>query len=578
MANTSDAQKPAVRSAAELSGLGGWERSIRLWSGVILFAFVLTHFLNHALGLFGLATMEQVQLWRIALWRSWPGTVLLYGAAVIHVALALKRIVGRRTWRMPMREALQIALGLAIPFLLYEHAIGTRYVAEVAGVNDAYGVTLQHLWPSRSIHQPLLILVVWAHGFIGINYSIRLQPWYPRVREPMLIVAVIIPLLAIAGYLSAGREAVQLAHPDARWNNEQVQAYLVASRYAYFSLLIGAALLIATIAGLALMRRFGHRVMARYKGHGEIAIPRGSTLLEASRSNAIPHPSVCGGRARCSTCRVLILDGHETLPPPTGAEAVLLERISAPPRVRLACQIRPTKPLHVQILLPVTANSGYVSSQGWSEEAYETGAEVIATVLFIDLRAFTALTKTQFPYDLVALLNRFMSEVRQASDAHGGRATMYLTDGMMGIFGLNNERGNGSRDAIAAARDMKRAVDAMNRELQAAMPIPIRIGIGIHTGTIIMARVGDEAHGFRTVGMGETITIASQLEEATKRQLVDCLVSQETLRAAGQLGTSTDRREIQVPGRPEPIIAYGLQLTTEPGDGMATLETTPQPA
>ena len=73
-----------------------------------LFIFVLTHFLNHALGIFGVATMELVQLYRIAIWRSSIGTVLLYGAAIVHLVLVLKRIIGRRTWRMPMREALQI--------------------------------------------------------------------------------------------------------------------------------------------------------------------------------------------------------------------------------------------------------------------------------------------------------------------------------------------------------------------------------------------------------------------------------------------------------------------------------------
>ena len=147
MAKAPEAKSPPIRSQAELSGLSGWERSARLWSGLILFTFVLTHLLNHALGIFGIATMEYFQLWRVGLWRSMIGTALLYGAAIVHLVFVLKRIIGRRTWRMPMREALQIAFGLAIPFLLYEHALGTRYVAEFAGVNDAYGVTLQHLWP-----------------------------------------------------------------------------------------------------------------------------------------------------------------------------------------------------------------------------------------------------------------------------------------------------------------------------------------------------------------------------------------------------------------------------------------------
>lgn len=562
MVNATDTKQAPIRTKAELSGLSGWERSARLWSGSILFVFVLTHFLNHALGIFGVATMEYFQLYRIAIWRSTIGTVVLYGAAIVHLVFVLKRIIGRRTWRMPIREALQIALGLAIPFLLYQHAIGTRYMTEFAGVNDVYGVTLQHLWPSKAYSQIVLLLVVWMHGIIGINYSMRLQPWYPRVRETFLIISVIIPVVAIAGYVAAGREAVVLANPDVRWSEQQVGVYLDATRTAYHTILGITAALLATIGSLALLRRFGRRIPVRYVGHGGVALPRGSTLLETSRSNNIPHPSVCGGRARCSTCRVLVLEGSETLPPPGPAEKTLLERISAPAKVRLACQIRPTRPILVQILMPVTANS--YSQSDWTDEAYDTGAETVATVLFIDLRAFTELTKTQFPYDLVALLNRYMSEIQQATEAHGGKATMFLSDGMMAVFGLGGERGHGSRAAIAAARDMVRAIEAMNAELQAAMPIPLRIGIGIHTGPLVLGRIGDESRGYKISAFGETVTIASRLEEATKRQLTDCLVSQETIRAAGATNQTSSRHEILIPGRNEPVIAYGLAKQAAP--------------
>lgn len=562
MAKAPQTAPAPLRSQAELSGMSGWERSARLWSGLILFLFVLMHFLNHALGIFGITTMEYFQEWRVGLWRSTVGTVLLYGAAAVHVVLGLKRIIGRRTWRMPMREALQIGLGLAIPFLLYEHAIGTRYVSEFAGVNDAYAVTLQHLWPGRAYIQTALTMIVWMHGIIGINYSMRLQPWYPRVREPFIITAVVIPVLAVAGYIAAGREAVALAHPDALWSGEQAGVYTAAAQYTYNLLLAIAAVLAVTIGTLALMRRFGRRIPIRYVGHGGVALPRGSTLLETSRGNNIPHPSVCGGRARCSTCRVLVLEGGETLPTPGPAEKALLDRIAAPPNVRLACQIRPTEPVLVQILLPVTANA--YSQSDWADEAYDSGAEAVATVLFIDLRAFTALTKTQFPYDLVALLNRYMSEIQQAIEAHGGKASMYLSDGMMAVFGLGGERGNGSRASIAAARDMLRAIDAMNAELHAAMPIPLRAGIGIHTGPIILGRIGDEARGYKVTALGETVTIASRLEQATKSQLTDCLISQETLRAAGGMKQASSRHEIHIPGRRESVVAYGLERSTAP--------------
>src|SRR3954447_18617200 len=93
-----------------------WEREARLWAGIVLFVFVTMHLLNHALGVFGIAVMEAVQQPRIALWQSPPGTVALSGAFLVHIVLALKRTARRRFASMPPDEALQIVLGLLIPY------------------------------------------------------------------------------------------------------------------------------------------------------------------------------------------------------------------------------------------------------------------------------------------------------------------------------------------------------------------------------------------------------------------------------------------------------------------------------
>ncbi len=557
-------QPASAKAPINAGRLASIERTARLWSGLVLFTFVLTHFLNHAMGIFGIAVMEEVQVWRVGVWRSWPGTILLYGAASIHVVLALKRIVERRTWRMPLRDALQICLGLAIPFLLYQHAIGTRWVSEVANVQDVYGATLQHLWPNRGWMQTALTLVVWGHAMIGLEYYLRTKTWWPRWRQAFLLFAVIVPLAALAGYVAAGREAVVAAHPGARWTADQAAAFVTAERFAYNVLIAFGLALIIVLAARALMRRFGRRIAMNYVGHGKVMLPRGSTLLEASRTQGIPHPSLCGGRARCSTCRVLVLDGGDSLAPPNATEKSLLDRISAPPNVRLACQIQPTEPLKVQILMP--ASAGNLSVGQMPDDAYEAGAEITATVLFVDMRAFTVLSKTQFPYDLVALLNRFLSEIQQSVEAHGGQATMYLSDGLMAVFGLNGSSRHGSRSALRAARDMLRAIEVMNTEFQAALSMPLRIGIGIHTGPLIMARIGDDQRGFYNTALGETVTIASELEAATKRLLNDCLASQATLKAAGRGQNPGMRREINISGLSEPVVAYAISINADDAD------------
>ncbi len=565
-----DGDKTSESDGSRADRLVAWERAGRLWSGVILFIYALTHFLGHAVGIFGVDAMEALQPYQRLLWRTWPGTVLLYGSAALHILLVAKRIVSRRTWRMPVQEALQIVLGLAIPILLYEHVVGTRVVSSFADVDSRYAATLQFLYPENAIKQTILLLVVWVHGVIGLHYALRAKSWFPRWREFLLIVAVLIPVLSLAGFVSGAREALEFDIAEARWTDEQRAVFIEASRIINLALLAFAGLMVASVVGLAITRRLGQRIGIRYVGHGIVDLPKGSTLLEGSRNSAIPHPSLCGGRGRCSTCRVLVTDGAETLPAPNGVEAQMLKRIQAPPRVRLACQIRPQKPISVQVLLPVDVSEGNVD---WGEEAYKWGTEREATVLFVDLRAFTRLSQTQLPYDLIVMLNRFLSEMRQACEAHGGRVTNVVSDGLTAVFGLQNERRSGSSQAIGAARAMLKAVDALNTEWAAALTIPLRIGIGIHTGPVVMARVGDDDRGYTVSVLGETVTIAARLEQATKEALTDCLISQEAIKATGRPIMGASRRELSVFGREAPVYGYPLAAASDSKSKDATQET-----
>ena len=536
-----------------------WEREIRMWAGLVLFAFVTMHLLNHALGVLGVPAMEAAQGWRVWLWRTWPGTIALYGAAALHAGLALKRIAFRRACRMPLEEGVQIVLGLAIPILVLEHAIGTRYGSSALGTEDSYRTVLLVLYPGHVAWQTALVLVAWFHGVIGIHYIVRHKAWFARVREIGFAVAFAVPLLAIAGFVSAGREALALYAPAKTLRPDQITGLESAVQLSQ-QLLIGAAVvLLATMAGVAVTRRMKGLVPVHFVGHGEVALRPGSTLLEASRESCIPHPSLCGGRGRCSTCRVLVLSGHEKLPEPTPAERKVLTRISAPASVRLACQIRPQHPLSVQVLLPaITREAGL----DWEEETYKWGVDRKVAILFVDIRGFTTLARKQLPADTVLLVNRFLQEITQAVEAHDGRIGMYLSDGAMAIFGLGGQKGMGCRDAIAAGRAMLRVAGMLNAELGSALPMPFRIGIGIHCGSAVIARVGDEERGYTITALGETVSIASRLENATKEMLADMLVSDDALQASRVKLPGSTVREVPMRSHDEPIRAHAFSEPT----------------
>src|SRR5690349_20823425 len=154
---------------------GDFLQRSRLISGLVLFAFAGSHFLNHALGLMSLDVMHQMQVIRTAVTRSTGGTIVLAAALVTHISLGLYKLAARRTLRMPLWEALQILIALVIPLLLFPHIVNTRIAHVFFNVNDIYLYELVRLWPDGAVLQILLLVLVWVHCCIGLHYWLRLS-------------------------------------------------------------------------------------------------------------------------------------------------------------------------------------------------------------------------------------------------------------------------------------------------------------------------------------------------------------------------------------------------------------------
>jgi adenylate cyclase len=558
-------QQAAGRRAAMGAGMGqvsSWSRDIRFASGMILLFFATTHFLNHAAGIAGVAAMEHVQEWRYWLWHSWAGTVALYGALIVHPFFALVRVAQRRTFKMPAREMLQIALGLAIPLFLIDHIVGTRVMGSFFHLDESYRAVLRRLWPGLAASQSLLLLLVWVHGIIGLHFTLRSRDGYQRWRDPFLLLAVLIPILALIGFAVGGREAGQMAMAPEVTTDAQIVMFNQNVTWAktVFYGLVGC--FVAFVGIREIRVRTTRQITVRFVGHGVRKLAPGATVLEMFRRFGIPHAALCGGRARCATCRVLVLDGGDSLPPPGPNEAKLLRRIAAPDRVRLACQIRPRDDLQVQILLASRLNP---TTPGQIETDGNIGKRGL-TVVVADLRAFSALSARQLPQELIGLLNRFFDEMAQAITAHGGRIDAFYGDGFMAVFGLEGTPARSAQTAIAAAADIVRAVEALNREFGAALPLPLRIGIGIHSGQAITGAVENDSLGRRDITVGETVAVAAQLELATRRVLADILVSEDTIRASGRSYRGTTALKITIRGREKPLNAVGFASAPELAD------------
>jgi adenylate cyclase len=538
-------------------------RRLRISTGLILFTYLTTHFINHALGLISLDAMEAGRQWFLGLWRNPVGTLALYGALLTHYTLALVALYRRRHLRMPATEATQLVLGLAIPPLLVSHIVGTRLAHAWFDVTDSYTRVLLTLWqlrPDLGLRQALVLSIAWTHGCIGVHYSWRLRPSYPRLAPFLLAAAVLLPTLALLGFVQAGREvAARAATPAAVAEIFRATGGATASEREHLertrdAVLAGVGVSLAGVLFARQIRRArGRRRLyhVSYPGDRQVAIALGTTVLEASRSAGIPHASVCGGRGRCSTCRVRIVRGLEELPAAAPEEVRVLRRIGAPPNVRLACQLRPVRNLSVVPLL----SAGASAREGFPQPVHHGGQEREVTVLFADLRQFTRFAEGRLPYDVVFLLNRYFDTVGGAVERCGGVANQFTGDGVMALFGVEGDPADGCRAALAAAGEIVRSLDALTSELGEELPAPLRIGIGIHAGPAVVGQMGHGVARYLTA-VGDTVHVASRLQDLTKQYDCQLVLSGSVAERAGLDVGTLPRHAVNVRNRTEPVVIY----------------------
>jgi adenylate cyclase len=546
------------------------ERSIRrarLGSGLVMFAFAFLHFSNHALGLVSVSAAEDGRRFFTALWRNPVGSLALYGAIFTHIGLVFRSIYIRRSLVMPKGELAQIVLGLAIPLLLIDHVIGTRIVHTLYGYSDNYETIMRTLWitsPGNGLRQIAALVIVWFHGCIGLHYWLRYRTWYTDVAAPLLAVAILVPVLAILGFIEMGRTIAEPAYegmvdtgryqsnmnerysadPDAR----EMVAMIRAGLYGSFA---GALFLVVAARTHRRWRGRVNQIAVHYQSGEVVRVPRGFTVLEASRLGGIPHYSVCGGKGQCSTCRVQVLSSFESLPPPDKLEQATLKRINAAPDVRLACQLRPTQDLTVvPLLLPAAEAALPANTQETSP-----GREREIAVLFCDIRDFTALTEDRLPFDIVFLLNRYFALVGNAVEKAGGRVDKFIGDGAMALFGIGTTPEDACRQALTAAASIARDIEKLSNELADELSRPLRIAIGIHTGPAVVGTLG-YGRARSTTAIGDMVNVASRLEAAAKEFEVALVVSEPVATLAGANMGGIESREISVRGRALPLKVY----------------------
>src|SRR6185312_15768345 len=277
-----------------------------------------------------------------------------------------------------------------------------------------------------------VMTIAWVHGCIGLYLWLRMKAFFKRAAPFLLAAAVLIPTLAMLGFYQGGRKVID---DDSReWRAENLTQRQVGTReqQAVLDRITDYALIFYLgLLGIALLAKGARAINERRRGmvslsYGNgrtVRVPKGLSVLEASLRNNVPHASVCGGRARCSTCRIRIIGDCSELPEPSQREAFVLGRVGATdPSIRLACQLRPTGDLSFfQLFLPHTVSAGSHASN-----PTRIGQERYLVSMFVDMRGSTRLAEKRLPFDTVFVVNRFLAAVSQAVIECGGRPNQFV--------------------------------------------------------------------------------------------------------------------------------------------------------
>src|SRR5256885_2469210 len=436
-------------------------RQIRLGCGLVLFAYLVSHFLNHALGNIPMDATATGVYCHAGFWQFPPVTIGFYTAALVHTGLGIWALYERRQFRWKAIEPLQLVLGLSIPALVITHLVGVRLGQTLFGHEKLYPQVLFAywiVWPLKMWLMYAVMIIAWVHGCIGLYFWLRMKAFYQRAAPFLLAAAVLVPTLAMLGLYQSGRSVVDSDSVEWRAENlsprqvgTPVEQAVLESIEEYFLIgylgLLGLVLLAR--GARALNERRGGMITLSYGNGRTVRVPKGLSVLEASLRNNVPHASVCGGRARCSTCRIRIIRGYTSLPEPSKPEAFVLDRVGAGsgPAVRLACQLRPEADLSFfQIFLPqITA-----ASLGTSRPS-RIGEERYLVSMFVDMRGSTKLAEKRLPFDTVFIVNRFLGAVSQAVIESGGRPNQFVGDGLLALFGLTSSPAQGSLPTLKPA-------------------------------------------------------------------------------------------------------------------------------
>ncbi len=279
------------------------------------------------------------------------------------------------------------------------------------------------------------------------------------------------------------------------------------------------------------------------------------TILQASLEAGIPHYHACGGKARCSTCRVVVQEGAENLSSPNKAELKLREQKKFPDNVRLACQTKViSSNVKIQRIIKDEADLDLYVYGKSSENIQTVGDEKSMALFFLDIRDFTPFIEKHLPFDVIHIVRRLNILFNEVITLHKGKIIEYAGDGIYAVFGFDEPIREAVNNAYEAGKQILSSLNKLNDNyITKYFDYKIEAGIGLHAGRVIAGKTRVKENNNYTV-MGFPVNVAARLESSTKELNNNFIVSEYVYAMLAEQKSVTEQKQINLKGVSEPFV------------------------
>ncbi len=268
-----------------------------------------------------------------------------------------------------------------------------------------------------------------------------------------------------------------------------------------------------------------HKILL-FREQKEIACFENSTILESTLAAHINHTHACGGQAKCSTCRISIIEGLEYCNPRNEAEQQMADKLNFPAEIRLACQTRISGDISIRRMVSDKLDMDIIFDQFSEDSKNALGRLQKLSIVFTDIVNYTSLAENFPPYDIVHVLNRYYQIMNEIIQDNNGIISDVAGDGILSIFGMDNESNNSVLDAVHAIEGMNVKLEMFNIYLNDNFNIQFGIRAGVHYGNVIVGPF-DTGSMKKMAVIGDNVNYASRIESANKEFGTNLLVSEE---------------------------------------------------